>query len=95
MRNEGYRIAERKVEETLGKATAESLLKGSDSAGAWLAEDNRPEFGVGKAIRGNGPVLRQLHAWLKEEDPTFCGLIRVMNKRLEFLWVHPQFEEEH
>ncbi len=37
--------------------------------------------------------LRQLHAWLK--DPGLGGLVRVQNKRQEFLWVHPQFEEEY
>jgi len=40
-------------------------------------------------------VLRQLHAWLKEKDPSFGKLVRVQNKRQEFLWVHPQFEKEY
>jgi hypothetical protein len=46
-------------------------------------------------VRAQGAVLRQLHAWLKEKDPGFGGLIRVQNKRKEFLWVHPQFEGEY
>jgi internalin A len=29
------------------------------------------------------------------EDPGLGGLVRVMNKRREFLWVHPQFEKEY
>ena len=48
-----------------------------------------------EAIRAQGAVLRQLHAWLKEKDPSFGGLVRVQNKRQEFLWVHPQFEKEY
>jgi internalin A len=40
-------------------------------------------------------VLRQLQVWLKVKDPGFGGLVRVMNKRQEFLWVHPQFESEY
>jgi hypothetical protein len=40
-------------------------------------------------------ALAQLHALLKEKDPSFSGLVRVRNKRQEFLWVHPQFEKEY
>lgn len=79
----------------LGKSTAESLLKGSELAGEWLAKDDDLELASGSAIRADGGVLRQLHAWLKEKDPTFGGLIRVQNKRSEFLWAHPQFEGEY
>jgi len=48
-------------------------------------------------IRAQGAMLRELHALLKAKDPTFShlGLVRVMNKRQEFLWVHPQFEKEY
>jgi len=40
-------------------------------------------------------VLRHLQAWLKEKDPSIGGLMRVQNKRQEFLWVHPLFENEY
>ncbi|MBC6472260.1 MAG: hypothetical protein GDA48_05140 [Hormoscilla sp. GM102CHS1] len=43
-------------------------------------------------MRAEGAVLRELHAILKAKDPTFGGLVRVQNKRREFLWVHPQFQ---
>jgi hypothetical protein len=79
----------------LGKTTAESLLKGGEKAGDWLAKDDGFEVEPGSAVRAEGGVLRQLHAWLKEKDPTFGGLVRVQNKRQEFLWVHPQFEKEY
>ncbi|VFM95419.1 MAG: hypothetical protein BECKG1743D_GA0114223_100763 [Candidatus Kentron sp. G] len=34
---------------------------------------------------------------LRQKDPgcNFGGLVRVRNKRNEFLWVHPRFEEEY
>ena len=54
-----------------------------------------PDPEQGEALRAQGAVLRQLHAWLKEKDPSFGGLVRVQNKRQEFLWVHPQFEREY
>ncbi len=43
------------------------------------------------------PKLRELHALLKAKDPSygFGGLIRAMNKRQEFLWVHEKFASEH
>src|SRR5439155_18374212 len=79
----------------LGKATAESLLKAGGSLGQWLDKDDDLELGPGAAIRAEGAVLRQLHAWLKEKDRSFGGLVRVQNKRQEFLWVHPLFETEY
>ncbi|HJT31368.1 MAG TPA: COR domain-containing protein [Pirellulales bacterium] len=79
----------------LGKATAESLVKGGGEAVKWLAKDEAFELGSGTAIRADGAVLRQLHAWLREKDPSFGGLVRVMNRRHEFLWVHPQYAGEY
>jgi hypothetical protein len=38
--------------------------------------------------------LRQLHAFLKEQGPSFGSLIRVQNKRQGFLWIHAQFAKE-
>ena len=49
----------------------------------------------GEAIRAQGATLRELHAQLKSIDPGFGGLVRVLNKRQEFLWVHPRFEGEY
>jgi hypothetical protein len=39
--------------------------------------------------------LRELHALLKVKDPGFGGLVRVMNKRQEFLWGHEKFAGEY
>ena len=79
----------------LGQKTLDSVLEGGEKAAAWLGRSDAPDLERGEAIRGQGAVLRQLHAWLKEKDPGFGGLVRVQNKRHEFLWVHPQFEEEY
>jgi internalin A len=60
-----------------------------------LVRGDAPGLERGEAIEAQGAVLRQLHAWLKEKDPGFGGLVRVQNKRQEFLWAHPQFETEY
>ncbi|WP_445633307.1 hypothetical protein NSTC745_04956 [Nostoc sp. DSM 114161] len=78
----------------LGQKTIESTLKGSDIA---LAGQSKNESSLleGDAIRAQGSILRELHALLKEKDPSFGGLVRVQNKRREFLWVHSQFVDEY
>lgn len=54
-----------------------------------------PDLERGEATRARGADLRELHVWLKEKGPGFGGLVRVRNKRQEFLWVHPEFEKEY
>jgi hypothetical protein len=71
------------------------MLKIGDKGLESLGEVGGPELERGGAIRAQGTVLRQLHAWLKGKDPSFGGLVRVQNKRQEFLWVYPQFENEY
>jgi hypothetical protein len=51
------------------------------------------ERGVG--TRAENATLRELHFLLKAKDPGFGGLVRVMNKRQEFLWVHEKFASEY
>jgi len=51
------------------------------------------ERGVGS--RAENATLRELHALLKAKDPGFGGLVRVLNKRQEFLWVHEKFAGEY
>jgi Leucine-rich repeat (LRR) protein len=79
----------------LGQKSVESLLEGGEKLGEWLSEDDKAEGQAGGVIRAEGGALRQLHAWLKEKDSTFGGLVRVQNKRQEFVWVHPLFESEY
>ncbi len=79
----------------LGQKSLDAVLKGGERAGAWLGRSDAPDLERGVAIEGRGSELRQLQSWLKEKDPSFGGLVRVQNKRQEFLWVHPQFETEY
>ncbi|MGB8169836.1 MAG: COR domain-containing protein [Chthoniobacteraceae bacterium] len=80
----------------LGQKTAESLIKGGEKFITKLDEDDGPDLSASNVpTRAHGAVLRQLHALLKEKDPGFGGLVRVQNKRQEFLWVHPIFEDQY
>jgi len=79
----------------LGYKSFDSVLKGGEKVGDWLGESDAPDLERGEGILARGAVFRQLHAWLKEKDPAFGGLVRVQNKRQEFLWVHPTFEAEY
>jgi hypothetical protein len=90
---EAYKAIEDQL--NLGQKTAESLLKVGEAFNKQLDEEDGPSLPTGGAIRAHGTVLRQLHALLKEKDPGFGGLVRVQNKRQEFLWVHPMFEEKY
>ena len=78
---------------------AQKSLTLADRGGAplldWQTRSDAPELSQGEAIRAQGYVLRELHALLKQQDPSFGGLIRVQNPRREFLWVHPQFKDEY
>ena len=87
-----YKGVEEQLE--LGQKTTESFLKGGDIAFAGQSK-SESFFLEGDAIRAQGSILRELHALLKAKDPSFGGLVRVQNKRREFLWVHPQFVDEY
>ncbi|ACC84786.1 leucine-rich repeat protein [Nostoc punctiforme] len=87
-----YKAIEEQLD--LGQKSIESTLKGSDMALAGKSKSDA-SFLEGDAIRAQGSILRELHTLLKEKDPSFGGLVRVQNKRREFLWVHPQFIDEY
>jgi GTPase SAR1 family protein len=93
MDDTAYKGLEKELD--LGQRSLDSVLKGGEKSGGWLGRNDAPDLERGEAIRAQGAVLRQLHAWLREADPSFGGLVRVQNKRREFLWVHPQFEKEY
>ncbi len=65
-----------------------------NSAAGW-PKTTPPDWEQGRAIRARGAMLREPHRLLEEKDPTFGGLVRVQNKRREFLWVHPRFAGEY
>ncbi|WP_293129316.1 COR domain-containing protein [Microcoleus sp. bin38.metabat.b11b12b14.051] len=77
----------------LGQKSIESISKTSEVFA--LSNNDAPDFVQGGVIRGQGAILRELHALLKEKDPGFGGLVRVQNQRREFLWVHPDFVNEY
>ncbi|MBN3925758.1 leucine-rich repeat domain-containing protein [Nostoc sp. NMS4] len=87
-----YKVFEEQLD--LGQKSIESTLKGSDMVLAGKSKRDA-SFLQGDAIRAQGSILRELHALLKAKDPSFGGLVRVQNKRREFLWVHPQFVDEY
>jgi len=88
-----YKVIEEQLD--LGQKSIESISKGSDLAIDSSNNSDAPDFAQGEAIRGQGSILRELHALLKEKDPSFGGLVRVQNQRREFLWVHPDFVDEY
>lgn len=80
----------------LGQKSIESTLKSSDLATNLSAESDFPDRQQSdSAIMAKGSILRELHALLKAKDPGFGGLVRVQNRRREFLWVHEQFVDEY
>jgi hypothetical protein len=91
--DKAYKEIEKQLE--FGQKGLESTLKGTEKAEDWALSGGAPNLEHGDAIRGQGAVLRRLHAWLKEKDPGFGGLVRVQNRRQEFLWVHPKFQSEY
>ena len=88
-----YKAMEKHLD--FGQKCVESVLKGTEMAMDDVEKLEDIDIHLGKAIHAHGAMLRQLQVWLKEKDPGFGGLVRVQNKRQEFLWVHPQFEKEY
>lgn len=80
-----------------GKTCAESFLDAGQQVGNWLSSDDATELESGRAVLAQGAMLRELHMLLKHKDKAnSCGgLVKVQNKRREFLWVHPQFVGEY
>jgi len=78
-----------------GKEVIDASLSGSEKVSDWLGKGDSTDLERGEGLRAQGATLRELHAILKVKAPGFGGLIRVMNKRQEFLWVHPMFEKEY
>jgi hypothetical protein len=88
-----YKVLENQLD--FGKECADAMLETAEKSAEWLAEKEGLESERTGVIRAQGGVLREFQAWLKEKDPGLGGLIRVQNKRQEFLWVHPQYASEY
>ena len=78
-----------------GKALFKAALTGGGALVDVSGDDIISDAEHGEASQAQNAMLRELHTFLKERDPGFGGLVRVQNKRREFLWVHPQFTDEY
>ena len=88
-----YKAIEEQLE--FGKEIVDACFSSSEKIDDWPSKDVTTNMKHGEAILARGATIRELHTILREKDPGFGGLVRVVNKRQEFLWVHPQFENEY
>lgn len=72
-----------------------ATLGEAEVIGEFMDKPDETDLEQGVAIRAENAILRKLHALLKAKDPGYGGLVRVLNKRQEFLWVHERFAREY
>ncbi|MBV6451122.1 MAG: hypothetical protein MHPDNHAH_01851 [Anaerolineales bacterium] len=80
---------------SLGKNVIDAIAGEGKALGEVMGIANSTNLERGVGIRAENATLRELHALLKSKDPGFGGLVRVLNKRNEFLWVHEKFASEY
>jgi hypothetical protein len=88
-----YKLIEEQLD--FGTSIIDSAIGESAKIGDFLGTADSTNLEHGIAARADGSTLRELHALLKAKDPGFGGLVRVINKRQEFLWVHEKFAVEY
>lgn len=88
-----YKLIEEQLD--FGKSIIDSAIGETSKIGDFLGNADSSNLEHGIAARADGSTLRELHTLLKAKDPGFGGLVRVMNKRQEFLWVHDKFAGEY
>ena len=88
-----YKLIEEQLD--FGKSIIDATLGETAKIGDFLGTADLTNLEHGVALRSDGSTLRELHALLKAKDPGYGGLVRVMNKRQEFLWVHEKFTGEY
>ena len=88
-----YKALEKQLD--FGKECAKAMLEATGKTVESLAEKEDLEADRTGAIRAQGGVLREFQTWLKQKDPGFGDLRKVLNKRQEFLWVHRNYEGEY
>jgi internalin A len=71
------------------------MLSATEKTADWLQEKEGLESERTGVIRAQGGILREFHVWLKNKDPSFGDLRKVLNSQKEFLWVHRDFETEY
>ncbi len=80
---------------SLGKNVIDAIAGEGTKLGEVMGAADTTTLERGVGIRAENATLCELHALLKAKDPSFGGLVRVMNKRQEFLWVHEKFAGEY
>ncbi|MGC1374599.1 MAG: COR domain-containing protein [Anaerolineales bacterium] len=78
-----------------GKEIIDASYSGGENIVDWMGKGEALDLPHSAAFHAESASLRELHAFLKAQDPSFGGLVRVQNKRQEFLWVHKQFIGEY
>ncbi|WP_129778498.1 COR domain-containing protein [Peristeroidobacter soli] len=79
------------------KEVIDATLGAGELLDETAAESERWLQGPGAVVVADGAGLREFHALLRRVDPAanYGGLVRVLSKRQEFRWVHPQFKKEY
>lgn len=80
---------------SLGKNVIDAMAGTGSAFGEIMGDTDLNNLENGIGIRAENSTLRELHTLLKAKDPGFGGLVRVMNKRQEFMWVHERFAGEY
>jgi hypothetical protein len=80
---------------SIGKNVIDAIAGEGTALGEVMGAADSTNLVRGVGTRADNATLRELHTLLKAKDPGFGGLIRVMNKRQEFLWVHEHFAGEY
>ena len=88
-----YKLIEEQLD--FGKSIIDSTLGELATISGFMGAADSTDLEHGVAIRAENASLRELQILLKAKDPGFGGLVRVMNKRQEFLWVHERFAGEY
>jgi hypothetical protein len=88
-----YKLIEEQLD--FGISIIDSALGETAKISDFLGTADSSTLEHGIATRADGSTLRELHALLKAKDLGYGGLVRVMNKRQEFLWVHEKFAGEY
>jgi hypothetical protein len=88
-----YKLIEEQLD--FGKSIIDATVEEAGVIGKFMSTADSTTLEHSVAIRAENAALRELHALLKAKDPGFGGLVRVLNKRNEFLWVHERFAGEY
>ncbi|GAA0909849.1 COR domain-containing protein [Virgisporangium aurantiacum] len=78
------------AKDAVDRAMESTLTSLNEVPGLQSRVDAASSSQYGRDVRADGSLLRTLHAFLRQNDPSFGGLERV-RLRDRYLWVHPRF----